>query len=247
MTVVKLVLAYDGTGFHGWARQPSHRTVEGELLGVLERVAGPGVKLSVAGRTDAGVHARGQVVSFRTSADLEKIQGAVNAALAPEVVVLQASLAADGFDARFSATARQYRYRMDVGPIADPFTSRYVWHRPGELSLSAMREAARSLVGEHGFASFGCAPREGGGTVRRLESLTVVKVGSRVEVVARANAFIHQMVRGLVGTLVDCGEGRIPAEDIPNVIAAEDRSRAGRLAPPHGLTLERVVYGRRVN
>ena len=220
--------------------------MEGELERVLGRVVGPGNRFSVAGRTDAGVHARGQVISFQAVTDPGKLQHAVNAALAPEVVVLQAAVAVEGFDARFSATAREYRYRINVGPVPDPFAARYVWHHPGDLSLSAMRQAARSLVGHHDFASFGRRPKEGGETVRDLQRLTVRKAGDGIEIVARANAFLHQMVRGLVGTLVDCGEGRLPAEDIQAVLAAKNRSGAGRLVPPHGLTLERVVYGRPV-
>ena len=245
MTIIKLVVAYDGTDFHGWAKQPSDRTVEGELVRAIEPVLGYAPKLSVAGRTDAGVHASGQVVSFAADADPGKVLGAVNTSLAPEVVVLQASPAPEGFDARFSATAREYRYRIDVGRVPDPFTARYVWHKPVDLSLAAMREAAGSLAGNHDFASFGRLPKDGGGTVRNLQRLTVTRVGDRIEIAARANAFIHQMVRSLVGTLVDCGEGRIAAGDIADVIAAKDRARAGRLAPPQGLILERVVYGRR--
>ena len=244
MTVIKLVLAYDGSGFHGWAKQPSRRTVEGELERAIARVMGRAPRLSAAGRTDAGVHARGQVVSFNSDADPDEVLGSANGALAPEVVVLLASLAPDGFDARHSATAREYRYRIDTGPFPDPFTAEYIWHRPGDLKLSAMREAARALVGAHDFASFGRPPREGGGTVRNLEKLTVSKAGDSVEIVARANAFLRQMVRSLVGTLVDVGEGRIDPGDIPEVIVAKDRSLAGRLVPAHGLTLERVLYGR---
>jgi tRNA pseudouridine38-40 synthase len=245
MTIIKLVVAYDGTDFHGWAKQPSHRTVEGELERAVGRVTGRAPKLSVAGRTDAGVHARGQVVSFHSDADPEEVLNSVNGALAPEVVVLRASLAPGGFDARFSATAREYRYRIDVGSVPDPFTARYVWHKPVGLSLAEMRQAARSLAGDHDFASFGRLPKDGGGTVRDLQRLTVTRVGDRIEIVARANAFMRQMVRSLVGTLVDCGEGRIAAGTMADVIAAKDRARAGRLAPSHGLTLERVVYGGR--
>ncbi len=239
-------LAYDGTGFRGWARQRGLRTVEGALEGALSRVLGSPPKLSVAGRTDAGVHARGQVASFRADRpDPSKLQRAVNAMLAPEVVVLEAGLAPDGFDARFSATFREYRYRIDLGPWPDPFEARYVWHHPGAPSLRQMRAAARALLGEHDFAAFGRAPRDGSPTVRRLDRLSVSRAGDRVEISARANAFVHQMVRSLVGTLVAVGEGRRNPDAIGAILASRDRSRAGELAPPHGLTLERVGYGRR--
>jgi tRNA pseudouridine38-40 synthase len=246
VTVVRLTLAYDGTGFRGWARQRDQRTVEGVLSDALSRVLGSAPRLSAAGRTDAGVHARGQVVSFAWAEpiDLAVLQRASNAMLAPEVVVTDIRRAPDGFDARFSATAREYRYRIHVGPWPEPFEARYVWHRPGRPSLGAMREAAHRLVGEHDFAAFCRRPPEGT-TIRRLERLSVSRAGDRLEISARANAFLHQMVRSLVGTLLAVGDGRFEPREIPAIIAARDRARAGQVAPPHGLTLERVVYGRR--
>lgn len=239
---VKLVVAYDGTDFHGWAKQPRHRSVEGELVAAIERATGERPKLAVAGRTDAGVHAAGQVVSLGSELDPSGLQAIVNDALAPEVVVRSATRAPEGFDARYSAKAREYRYRIDLGPIADPFTARYVLHRPRELRIADMRAAARALVGTHDFASFGRPPVDGRGTVRHLQRLTVSRTGDSIEVCARANAFIFRMVRSLVGTLIYCGEGRIDPTDVPAIIAARDRSRAGRVVPPHGLTLERVIY-----
>ncbi len=247
MTVVRLRLAYDGTGFRGWAKQRTHRTVEGVLRDALARFLGSAPELSVAGRTDAGVHARGQVASFRWPAevDAERLQRSLNAMLGPEIVALDARPAPEGFDARFSATAREYRYRIDAGPWPDPFSARFVWHRPGALALPEMRAAARSLVGEHDFAAFCRRPPNGSSTVRRLERLSVSRNSDRVEVAARANAFAHQMVRSLVGLLMRVGDLRVDPADVPGILAARDRGRAGQLAPPHGLTLERVVYGRR--
>lgn len=245
--IVRLTLAYDGTGFRGWAYQRDQRTVEGSLRGALSRVLGSSPRLSVAGRTDAGVHARGQVASFRwpETVDLARLERSLNGMLGPEVVVLDARRALEGFDARFSATAREYRYRIDVGRHPDPFTARYVWHRPGHLAVPGMRAAARYLVGEHDFAAFCRRPPDGLGTVRRLERLSVARGGDRVEVSARANAFAHQMVRSLVGALVRVGDARLDPDAIPEILASRDRGRAGDLAPAHGLTLERVVYGRR--
>jgi tRNA pseudouridine38-40 synthase len=244
--IVRLGLAYDGTLFRGWARNAGHRTVEAELSDAVERALGSAPRLSVAGRTDAGVHARGQVASFRADdgVDLARLQRSINGMLAPEVVATDVRLAPEGFDARFSASAREYRYRIDVGQWPNPFNARFVWHRPGELSLAAMREAARPLLGEHDFASF-CRRPQSGGTTRRLERLSVARRGDRVEISARANAFLHQMVRTLVGTLVRVGEGKLDPAVIPQILAARDRGRAGQMAPAHGLTLERVVYGRR--
>jgi tRNA pseudouridine38-40 synthase len=246
MAVVRLLLAYDGTGFRGWARQPRVRTVQGVLEEALATVLRSTPTLSVAGRTDAGVHARGQVVSFPLDepVPLPRLQGSVNGMLAPEVVVLAARSAPDGFDARRSATAREYRYRIDTGPVPDPFTARFVWHRPGALAAARMRSGARLLVGRHDFGSF-CRAPDAGGTVRDLHRLSVSRRGHRLEVLARANAFCHQMVRSLVGTLVAVGEGRLDPDAIAAVLDARDRNAAGPVAPPHGLTLERVVFGRR--
>ena len=248
MRTIRLVLAYDGTGFRGWARQPRIRTVEGVLVETLERVLGGSPKLSVAGRTDAGVHALGQVVSFDEPPGIDpgRLQRALNGMLAPEVVCLDARRAPDGFDARHTATAREYLYRIDIGLLPSPFTARYVWHRPGPLRVSSMRAAANQLIGTHDFASF-CRPTKEPETttVRTLQRLAVRVSGTEVEMRARANAFLHQMVRSLVGTLVAVGAGRLDPGSMRDILADRDRAAAGPVAPPHGLALERVVYGRR--
>jgi tRNA pseudouridine38-40 synthase len=243
--VIRLTLAYDGTAFRGWARQrdPTLRTIEGVLTDRLETVLREPVRLSVAGRTDAGVHARGQVASFRTTSAIEpdRLRAAVNGALAPEIVVVSAGEAPAGFDARFSATGREYAYRIREADVPDPFTSRFVWDRPGRLALIPMRRAARDLVGEHDFASFCRRPGEGS-TVRTLRRLSVSRHDEVLELRAEAEGFLHQMVRSLVGTLVAVGEGRLDPDSMPEVLAAGDRAAAGRLAPARGLTLECVHY-----
>jgi tRNA pseudouridine38-40 synthase len=243
---IRLTLAYDGTGFRGWARQPdpSTRTVEGVLAAHLERVLREVVKLSVAGRTDAGVHARGQVASFSTDSSVrpERLQKALNGALAPELVVIDAAYASEGFDARFSAKAREYVYRIHETALPDPFTARFVWHRPGSLRLGPMREAARLLVGEHDFASFCRHPGGDRSTVRDLRRLTVGRKGDVLSIRAVGNAFLHHMVRSLVGTLVAVGDGKLEAGAIMEILDARDRDAAGRPAPARGLTLERVHF-----
>jgi len=244
--IVRLTLAYDGSGFRGWARNAGQRTVEGVLSDALARTVGGAPKLSVAGRTDAGVHARGQVASFVADddVDLERLQRSINGLLGPEIVAEDVRQAPEGFDARFSATAREYRYRIDTASWPNPFEARFVWHRPGELAVPPMRDAARSLLGEHDFASF-CRRPQSGGTVRRLERLTIARSGDQLEISARANAFLHQMVRTLVGTLVAVGDGRLAPGAVHEILVARDRARTPPMAPAHGLTLERVRYGRR--
>ena len=248
---IRLLLAYDGTSFRGWARQgdPEIRTVEGALLGVLTKVLHEPIRLSVAGRTDAGVHARGQVASFLTARGIRvtKLQGAINGHLGPEVVALDVAEVPASFDARFSASAREYRYVIDTAPVADPFTARTTWHRPNDLDVRGMRAAARHVVGEHDFATFCRHPGAQKSTVRRLGRLSVQKTGTRVELGFRANAFLHHMVRAIVGTLVLVGEGQLDPDDVARLLAAKKRAGTGNLAPARGLTLERVVYGRRAS
>ncbi len=248
---IRLTFAYDGTGFRGWARQPdpSIRTIEGAVAAQLERMLREPVKLSVAGRTDAGVHARGQVASLVTATSVrpQRLQKALNGALAPEVVATDADYAPDGFDARFSAKAREYVYRIHEATLPDPFTARFVWHRPrhlqtGHLRLGPMREAARLLVGKHDFASFCRHPGGERSTLRDLRLLTVGRRRDELSIRAVANSFLHQMVRSLVGTLVAVGEGKLEAGAIPEILDARDRGAAGRPAPARGLTLERVRY-----
>jgi tRNA pseudouridine38-40 synthase len=220
--------------------------VEGVLRELLPRTLGEDVRLAVAGRTDAGVHATGQVASFVTSSRRtpEQVQAFLNGHLAPEVVVVAASVAPEGFHARFWARARAYRYVIDTGAVSDPFRGRYEWHRSADLDLAAMRRAARHLVGEHDFTSFCRHPGDGKATVRRLERLTISRDGDRIVLRFRANAFLHQMVRAMVGSLVRVGDGSLLPEDIARILAARDRTGAGNLAPAKGLTLERVTYGR---
>ncbi len=249
LRTIRLDLAYDGTLFRGWARQgdPAVRTVEGVLSELLERTLGESVRLFVAGRTDAGVHARGQVASFTTGSARrpERIMAFVNGEVAPEVAITAARVVPDAFHARFSATAREYRYVIRTADVADPFTGRFEWHRPGALHVPSMRSAAGHLVGEHDFASFCRHPGAGKPTVRNLQRVTVARDGERVVLSFRANAFLHQMVRSLVGTLVRVGEGKLAPDDVARILAARDRGAAGQLAPALGLTLHNVTYGRR--
>jgi tRNA pseudouridine38-40 synthase len=253
VAVIRLDLAYDGTEFRGFARQPAVRTIQGVLEDALERILGTVPRLSVAGRTDAGVHAEGQVVSFQAEADPASVQRSVNGMLAPEVVVRRAVSAPAGFDARRSATARMYRYRIRTSVVPEPFTARYEWHRPGRYGLTAMRRAARHLEGEHDFASFGrpakrardarALPKDGSSTRRDLRRLSLRRNGDLLEVVAVADGFLHQMVRSLVGTLVAVGDGRLEPERIPQILTARSRQAAAPVAPPDGLVLVAVRYG----
>jgi tRNA pseudouridine38-40 synthase len=248
---VRLLVAYDGRGFRGFADNPGVRTVAGTLGAALERVLGHRVELTCAGRTDAGVHARGQVVTFdaaESRLDLEEVTSAVNALCGPELVVRHADLAPEGFDARHSACARTYRYLVVNRPEPDPFLAHLAWHVAAPLDLAAMRLGCDPLIGEHDFSSFCRRPRRRedepeASMVRRVIDARWDALDDgvlRFEI--RANAFCHQMVRSVVGTLVDVGRGRLRAGDVAGILRAEDRGAAGELAPPHGLYLWRVEY-----
>jgi len=242
---LRLDLAYDGTEFSGWARQPGLRTVEDTLARALSTALRlPEVPaLTVAGRTDAGVHASGQVahVDVPESSDLDALPRRLGGLLPPDVVVARITVAAPGFDARFSASGRRYRYRVtDLPP--DPLRRRdtLAWPRP--LDAPAMDEAANGLIGEHDFAAY-CRPREGATTVRTLRRLRVEREHDGVVVATvEADAFCHNQVRAMMGALLAVGEGRRPPSWPADVLAAGVRDSAVTVAPPHGLTLAHVDY-----
>jgi tRNA pseudouridine38-40 synthase len=241
--VYRLDIAYDGTDFKGYARQDGLRTVQGELETALGTLVGPGVETSVAGRTDAGVHARGQVVSFGHSdaLDLDRLRRGLNGILGPEIAVWSVGPAAEDFNARFSAVWRRYLYRLDTAPAPDPLTRGFVWNVGRALDLDAMSAATSSFLGEHDFSSF-CRSVEGRSNVRRLAELSLRSESGLVEVWAQANAFCHQMVRSIVGYLYDVGRGFSDGTRTADVIAAHDRGAVATVAPPHGLTLYEVGY-----
>lgn len=243
MPVVRLDLSYDGSDFHGFARQRQVRTVQGELEAALERVLGRSFETTCAGRTDAGVHARHQVVSFEVEdePDLTRLRRALDGVMGGEVSVWQASLAPAGFNARFSPTWRGYRYFLDPRPATDPLQRGWVWHLGRDLDLVAMNAAAAGLLGRHDFASF-CRRRPGASTEREvLESAWRVE-DELVVYHVRARAFCHQMVRSMVGFCVDVGLGRTGADSVSRVMQARDRQMVGTLAPPHGLVLWEVGF-----
>ncbi len=244
---VRLDLAYDGTAFLGWAQQPGRRTVQGVLqdaLGVLVRTDPP--RVGIAGRTDAGVHARGQVAHVDLSpavAEDPLLPRRLNGLLPPDVRVRRAEPASPGFDARFSALSRTYRYRVaDGAHLVDPLRRHDVLSWPRPLDLDAMQAACWPLLGEHDFAAF-CKRREGATTVRRL-----LQLGWRrdpeglLELTVQADAFCHSMVRSLVGALLAVGEGRRAPGHPGSLLTLGRRADAVAVAPPHGLVLERVEY-----
>lgn len=242
---VRMTVAYDGRGFRGFAMQQEVKTVGGELTAAMRKVLGYPVELTCAGRTDAGVHAWGQVVTFdaRDDADLDALQRSLNKMLGPAIVVREAVVAAPDFDARRSALGRRYRYTVLNRPVPDPFQAGTAWHVEQPLDVRAMELACDPLIGEHDFSSFCRRMDENASMVRRVREACWIDLGDgilRFEI--EASSFCQQMVRALVGTLVAVGTGTKKAGDMAFVLRSRDRSRAGQLAPPHGLCLWEVSY-----
>jgi tRNA pseudouridine38-40 synthase len=241
--VYRIDIAYDGGGFRGYAANRGVRTVQGEIESVLGRVLRHPVTTSVAGRTDAGVHARANVISFSTPGpiDVGRVERAITGLLGPEVVAFGGRAAREGFDARFSATRRSYRYRVGTGPVADPLRRHVVWHVPHLLAIDPMNRAAGCFLGEHDFASL-CRAAAGRSTVRRvLESRWEPEEGGLLYRVA-ATAFCHQMVRSMVALCVEAGRGRVDPAEVPGILESRDRNAGRGAAPPHGLVLWEVGY-----
>jgi tRNA pseudouridine38-40 synthase len=239
----RITLGYDGTDFHGYAANPGVRTVQGELEEALAVVIGAPVRTAVAGRTDAGVHARANVVSFDADhpVDPGRLQRSITSMLGPEIVAVDASEAPDGFHARFSATSRRYVYRINAAEVPDPLMRRTSWHVPHSLDIDAMNRAAADMVGVHDFASL-CRAAPGRSTVRTVLSAIwrVEPSGPLFEV--EAQAFCHQMVRSMVALCVEMGRARLAADAVPGILEAHDRNAARGTAPPQGLMLWEIGY-----
>lgn len=244
MPVYRLDIAYDGSGFRGYARQLQVRTVQGDLEAALHKIL-PGIETVVAGRTDAGVHADGQVVSFETEEfpDTDRLLRSLNKMLNPEIAVGAVSVAPDGFSARFSATSRTYRYRIDNGRVLDPQWRLRAWHVGQPLDVGVLCSVSDHFIGRHDFATF-CRVSEGRTTVRDVMSAEWRNLNDRVlEFEVVASSFCQQMVRSLVGLCVEVGLGKIDASEVPLIIEARNRAATdGAVAPPHGLTLWSVGY-----
>ncbi|MET0849533.1 MAG: tRNA pseudouridine(38-40) synthase TruA [Candidatus Rokuibacteriota bacterium] len=244
MPVVRLTLAYEGADFHGWQVQPDRPTVQGCLAATCARIVGAPVKVVGASRTDAGVHALRQVASVTGPIRLEpaRLGRALNALLPASIRVVDARLAPDGFDARRSALGKRYLYLIDRGAVADPFLRRHAWHAPYRLDAVSMRTALPALLGKHDFSAFCAAPGRARSPICTVRSLRVIARRDRLAVLLSADAFLHHMVRNVVGSLVEVGRGARPAPWLAEVLEGRDRGRAGPTAPAHGLVLVRVLY-----
>ncbi|HKR32782.1 MAG TPA: tRNA pseudouridine(38-40) synthase TruA [Terriglobales bacterium] len=246
----KAILAYDGADFCGWQVQPARRTIQGELAEAIRRVTGEQVLPQGSGRTDAGVHALGQVASFVLASPIPapNLQTALNHTLPASIRVLSAEEAPADFHARHSAKAKSYEYRLYRGDICPPFIAHYVDHHPYPLNEEALRRAAELVIGEHDFTSFAAVDPERGKDEKELDNVRTVfssswqREGELLTYRVRGDGFLHHMVRNLVGTFLLVGKGSLAVDAIPKILGAKSRSQAGPTARAEGLFLVSVEY-----
>ena len=251
MKNILLKIAYDGTNFSGWQRQPGARTVCGELERILCSMTGLDIKLDGTSRTDAGVHALGQCASFKSDIKIptENLAKAMNNALAKdrvenigEIRILSAQEMPDDFHARFSSKGKRYVYKIRQDREPDVFSRNYCYQIPKKLDIEAMREAAKYIAGEHDFACFQSAGSPKETTVRTVYDLTIEASDDTVLILVSGNGFLYNMVRIIVGTLVEVGLGKRSPESMADIIASCDRQKAAHTAPPQGLYLDEVFF-----
>jgi tRNA pseudouridine38-40 synthase len=241
---IKAVLAYDGTDYHGFQRQSPDRepSIQGVFESAVSKIRQPGPVLG-AGRTDAGVHASGQVVAFDVNwrHGLDDLQRALNAVLPDSIAVLELEQAAEMFHPRYDAVSRAYRYSLYTARVRNPLVTRYALYVPQTLDVEAMRRALAHTIGEHDFAAFG-QPTVGESTTRKVLRMEVIAVGSQIAIELEANGFLYRMVRRLVGTLIPIGRGERSDEEFAAILHSADPNRAGPAVPPNGLCLTQVNY-----
>lgn len=241
----KCIVAYDGTGFAGYQVQPGKRTVQLEIEQALSKIhKGDSVRIAASGRTDAGVHARGQVVHFDSKLQIpgERFKKALNAMLPRDISILDASQVDMDFHARFTSVRKEYRYRISLSEERDPFLRDYAYHYPYRLDLEAMKEAAHYLQGTHDFTSFCSAKTEVVDKVRTVEEIIFNTSEDELVIQFIGNGFLYNMVRIMTGTLLEVGSGKKAPAEMKGILAAKDRVQAGKTAPGHGLYLWKVDY-----
>lgn len=246
----RLLIQYDGTDFHGWQVQENDRTVQGELQRVIGLLADTEVTVNGSGRTDAGVHAEGQVANVHLPKHIEpmKLRAAINGNLWRDIRILQAETAPEDFHARFSAIGKTYLYRVINAPVMSPFWRRYAHHEPKPLDISKMTAAGRLFLGQHDFTAFCSAQSDGENRIRNITGFSIESLWDAraqalmIEFRISANGFLRYMVRSIIGTVLDAGRGKTDFDTIQTAIITGDRNLAGKTAPAHGLTLLRVYY-----
>jgi len=244
MSIVKLTMGYDGLEYHGWQKQPDLQTIQGSLEGGLKRITGNAIPVYGAGRTDAGVHAYGQVAHFESPVPFESVRWvrALNAVIPKDIVIHSAEAVPDTFHARFSAKGKTYTYFIHNGQRRSPHQRRTSWFVPSPLNLDRMRAASMVLSGEHDFTSFAASNGEVKDCNLILEEILIQKQGDQIKTTLKAHRFLKYMVRNIVGFLIGVGRGRFGVEEVATVLSSRDRGMAGLTAPPQGLFLVKVEY-----
>lgn len=244
MRRIALTVQYDGTDYAGFQLQPHQRTIQGELQAALSELLQHQVRIIGAGRTDAGVHAMGQVVSLQTDNPIpdENLLRATNNVLPASIVLTRCATVTDAFHPCYDAVAKLYSYKIVNRRLRSPFLNRYAWLVPGPLDGEAMSAGAEALIGEHDFTSFAAAGRTTETTVREVFGVRVERDGDLLTIWAAGSGFLYMMVRIIVGTLVEVGKGALDVSDVARILECRDRSQAGPTAPPHGLCLVKVEY-----
>jgi len=240
---IKLTIEYDGTAYHGWQIQPGLRTIQGEIKEQIAQITQQEVNLIGAGRTDAGVHALAQVANFQTEStiDLTALQRGLNSLLPPDIVVKAVEEVGEEFHARFSARSKVYEYHILNRSYPSALLRAYAWFIPHELNLPAMKKCGKLLIGSHDFSSFRASGDESRHSIREIIRLEIEQRKDNL-IVIEANAFLREMARSIVGTLVDVGREKTTFEEFKEIFEAHDRRRAGMTAPAHGLFLSEVRY-----
>ncbi len=245
----KITIQYDGTNYKGWQLQPDAKTIQGEFIKALQIISGRKVKITSSGRTDAGVHALSQVANFWLEINIEpeSLKKALNSLLPSDIRIIKAEMVPKNFNARFHAVEKTYLYRIYRGEVVPPFKSNYVYHFTYPLNLKAMKKAAKYLKGEKSFKAFTSHPSSKN-MVKNLKKIKIKKDKRENEVIIEltANGFLRYMVRIIVGTLLQVGEGKIEPSYIKEILKSENRQLAGPTAPPKGLFLKNVIYPKKI-
>lgn len=244
MRNIKLIIEYDGTNYFGWQKQPNHRTIQETIENSIKKITKEDIDIFGSGRTDRGVHARGQVANFFTNARIpeDKIKDAINSVLPGDIVISHSEEVDEAFHSRYSAKGKEYRYIFFNRRIPSPLLRNYAYHIPQKLHFDLMEKSLADFIGTHDFKSFMASGSSVKDTIRTINNASLNKNHEIIELKINGNGFLYNMVRIIAGTLVDIGIGKISRNDIPQIIASKDRKKAGHTAPPHGLYLENVFY-----
>ena len=245
MRNIKLVIEYDGRGFNGWQKQPNKLNIQGEIENAIFQITGEKVDLIASGRTDAGVHSLGQIANFKTNSNIpiEKMAIAINSKLKRSIRIQNAEEVEERFHSRYSVKSKRYRYTINNSEFGSAIYRDMEYHFPIKLDIDKMKKAAKYFEGEHDFKAFKASGTSSKSSVRKIYKAEVIKAeNNRIYIELTGNGFLYNMVRIIAGTLVDVGTGKILPEEIPEIIEAGERIRAGKTLPPNGLCLMEVIY-----